>query len=256
MSRGGDHDILAGLDPVELAVALSQRPPTDALVAAARLAVEQADARWERDRALGDAAKDACRAMKDEGRSLPDPREERRVWEARAQVDGSDSYAARKAAGYSELDDPERAAAVAERQREWARHEAEMVDRANRLAEYRAQRDGTEPPPPLERDTTWDGPGRQRTAEEEEQSRDRTEGLVAEAEQGTDRIIEEARQYVADRDADQARYEREAFERAWRAEDHRDAIRELEDAHRDTGSETGSDSGSDDGADDDARERS
>lgn len=50
---------LGGLDPVELATALSQLPPTHELVAAARAAVDIADARAADRAALADAARDA-----------------------------------------------------------------------------------------------------------------------------------------------------------------------------------------------------
>ena len=232
MTGGGD-DILAGLDPVELAVALSQRPPTDQLVIAARLAVEQSHHRWDRAAALSDAAKDACR----DGVTLPDPREAQRVWEARAEADGPGSYAAQKAAhnaaGISEVDDPARQTEIAERQLAWARTEAEIVDRQNALDEYRANRDGTDVPLPQERDTDWDGPGRTRTAAEERESADRTARLVNEAQQGTAAIIAEAHEWVARRDADEADLERRAEEARWREEDHAEEIRDLEQAHPD-----------------------
>jgi hypothetical protein len=61
-TTGGQADALEHLDPVSLAAAISKLPPNNALVAAARVGVEVADARWERREAVRQASKDVAAA--------------------------------------------------------------------------------------------------------------------------------------------------------------------------------------------------
>jgi len=59
---GGQADAIEHLDPVSLAEAISKLPPNHALVAAARVGAEVADARWERREAIREASKDVAAA--------------------------------------------------------------------------------------------------------------------------------------------------------------------------------------------------
>ena len=110
---------LDAIDPVELAAALSRRPPTDALVAAARAAVDVSDARWERDHAMAEAGTDVAAA-----RPVTD-RDAQQMWHARARTDGADSRAAEKATELAtplerETPEPYESSRIAEEAREWA----------------------------------------------------------------------------------------------------------------------------------------
>jgi hypothetical protein len=61
-TTGGQADALEHLDPVSLAAAISKLPPNHALVAAARVGAEVADARWEHREAVREASKDVADA--------------------------------------------------------------------------------------------------------------------------------------------------------------------------------------------------
>lgn len=110
---------LDDIDPIELAEALSRRPPTDALVAAARAAVDVSDARWERDHAMAEAGSDVAAARPQTDRDA------RQMYDARAETDGPGSRSAEKAAELSrpvqpEEREPYESSRIAEEAREWA----------------------------------------------------------------------------------------------------------------------------------------
>jgi hypothetical protein len=88
---------LDAIDPVELAAALSQLPPTHALVAAARAAADVADSRREHQLEQRAAAKNVA-ADTDWSRVAMEHTLAHRMWEARAAADGPDSAAAHVAA--------------------------------------------------------------------------------------------------------------------------------------------------------------
>lgn len=85
------------VDATELGVLISTLPPTHALVAAARAGVDVADGRAADARDHRDVQADIHDGMRDLG-VHPDPQASQRQWEGRAEVDGNDSYAGRRAA--------------------------------------------------------------------------------------------------------------------------------------------------------------
>lgn len=92
----GEQLDLRELDPVEFAVALSRLGATHVLVAAARAAVDVADAHRDRQLAERDAAKDVAGST--DWAAVATARvHTQRMWEARAAADGPDSAAARVA---------------------------------------------------------------------------------------------------------------------------------------------------------------
>lgn len=137
------------LDPVELGVALSKLPPTHALVAAARAAVDVAELRAEQQRDDAEASKDMSRAWAEAG-IADELRGRERTWRARAEFDGAGRATDEARAVVERLDGPlpplpeprtpagaelraETAAAVA-MARQWladqAAHEADLERRA------------------------------------------------------------------------------------------------------------------------------
>lgn len=141
---------LDDLDAVALGVALSRLPSDHVLLVAARAAVDIADARQDRARAMSEASSDVSAAA---GRDLAERQQDAAaMWKARADAEGPDSRAAEKAREFSEAPprdpagselDTGTASAVAEA-RAWAEaRNAELAERqrAEDQARYLADRD-------------------------------------------------------------------------------------------------------------------
>lgn len=96
---------LDGVDPVELAVALSQLPQTHPALAAARSAVDVNDARDTQRRDDLAASKDLSRAWAD-GRQADRVIANERVWRARADVDASGRAVDEARAVVARIDEP------------------------------------------------------------------------------------------------------------------------------------------------------
>lgn len=131
---------LDGIDPAAFGAALSQLPPTHELVAAARAAVDLADARHDDQTALADAGRAAgadCRGLAAHHQAT------RTALNARAAIDGPERLAKFEAPPERDhpppAGDPAATAAAVDMARAWAEDHAAALDaRQAELAQWHA----------------------------------------------------------------------------------------------------------------------